>query len=78
MFVTELEIFGHSAHQDLDTHAGKALVGPHVQLGYAPGLNYHQLCPPPFQIVHKRKTVIVVSVAVKEGQLLANAEEVVD
>ena len=46
MFVTELDSFvkkfhqlwsdGHSAHLDLDTHAGRAWVGLRVQLGNAP------------------------------------------
>ena len=52
MFVTELDSFvykfhqlwsaGHSAHLDLDTHAGRAWVGLRVQLGHhAPLHPYH-------------------------------------
>ena len=65
MFVSELETFvqkfhqlwraGHSAHLDLDTHAGRAWVGLRVQLGHSPGHLHHQVGPPPFQKTHKKK-----------------------
>ena len=58
MEVTEVESFvlkfkqlwkaGHSAHLDLDTHAGDAWVGLRVRLGQEPGLLH--------QIQHPRKT----------------------
>ena len=51
MLVTELDSFvykfhqlwsaGHSAHLDLDTHAGRAWVGLRVQLGSVPGPPHH-------------------------------------
>ena len=34
---------GVSAHLDLDTHAGEARLGLHVQLGHAPGHLNHNL-----------------------------------
>ena len=53
MEVTELDTFfqkfkqlwhsGHSAHLDVDTHAGHAWVGLRVRLGQAPGPLQHQL-----------------------------------
>ena len=65
MFVTELETFvqkfhqlwraGHSAHLDLDTHAGRAWVGLRVQLGPAPGVLHHQLRPQHFPKQMKKK-----------------------
>ena len=65
MSVTELDNFiqkfhqlwkaGHIAHLDVDTCAGKAWVGLRVQLGHAPGPPHHQLRPPPFSHVHRRK-----------------------
>ena len=58
MLITELETFvqkfhqlwsaGHSAHLDLETHAGRAWVG------HAPGV-LHQPHPQPFPNVHKKK-----------------------
>ena len=38
---------GHTAHLDLDTHAGKAWVGIRVQLGPAPGPAHKHSSPPP-------------------------------
>ena len=56
MFVTELDTFlhkfhqlwsaGHSAHLNLETHAGNAWVGLRVQLGHVPGHLHHQFHPP--------------------------------
>jgi hypothetical protein len=63
MFTTELDNFvkkfyqlwnaGHTAHLDVDTHAGKAWVGLRVQLGHAPGPLHHQPQPPIFQAQKK-------------------------
>ena len=60
MFVSELETFvkkfhqlwsaGHSAHLDIDSHAGRAWVGLRVQLGHDPG----PLHPPYPQPVYRR------------------------
>ena len=65
MLVTELETFvqkfhqlwsaGHSAHLDLEAHAGRAWVGLRVQLGHAPGILHPQPHPQPFPKVHKQK-----------------------
>ena len=56
MEVTEVESFvlkfkqlwkaGHSAHLDLDTHAGDAWVGLRVRLGQEPGHLHHQVQHP--------------------------------
>ena len=64
MFVTELDTFlhkfhqlwsaGHSAHLNLETHAGKAWVGLHVQLGHVPGHLHHQFHHPSPQY-HKKQ-----------------------
>ena len=64
MFVAELDSFvykfhqlwsaGHSAHLDLDTHAGRAWVGLRVQLGHHAPLHPHHL-PDKFpQYSHKK------------------------
>ena len=55
MFVPELDSFlhkfhqmwsaGHSAHLNLETHAGNAWVGLRVQLGHAHGHHHHQHHP---------------------------------
>ena len=65
MLVTELETFvqkfhqlwsaGHSAHLDLEAHAGRAWVGLRVQLGHAPGILHPQPHPQPSPKVHKHK-----------------------
>ena len=46
---------GHTAHLDVDTHAGNAWVGLRVQLGCAPGPLHHHPHPPFFQA--QKKTV---------------------
>ena len=58
MSITEIDNFvkkfyqlwnaGHTAHLDVDTHAGNAWVGLRVQLGHDPGPPHHQLHHPPF------------------------------
>jgi hypothetical protein len=55
MFIPELDSFlhkfhqlwsaGHSAHLNLETHAGNAWVGLRVQLGHAHGHHHHQHHP---------------------------------
>ena len=57
MLVCELDTFvqkfnqlwraGHSAHLDIDTHAGKAWIGLRLQLGQAPGSAHEQFPSPP-------------------------------
>ena len=57
MLMTELDTFitkfhqlwraGHTAHLDLDTHAGEAWVGLRVQLGPAPGPEHKHSSSPP-------------------------------
>ena len=44
---------GHTAHLNVDTHAGKAWVGLRVQLGHAPGPLHHHPHPPFFQAQKK-------------------------
>jgi hypothetical protein len=44
---------GHTAHLDVDTHAGNAWVGLRVQLGHAPGPLHHHPHPPFFQAQKK-------------------------
>ena len=63
MSITEIDNFvkkfyqlwnaGHTAHLDVDTQAGQAWVGLHVQLGHAPGPLHHQPHPPFFQVQKK-------------------------
>ena len=65
MSITEIDNFvkkfyqlwnaGHTAHLDVDTHAGNAWVGLRVQLGHAPGPLHHHPHPPFFQA--QKKTV---------------------
>ena len=89
MSITEIENFvkkfyqlwnaGHTAHLDVDTHAGKAWVGLRVQLGHAPGPLHHLPHPPIFP-AHK-KTVSPSRQrrsARRAAARLANAEEAVN
>ena len=88
MFVSELETFvkkfhqlwsaGHSAHLDIDSHAGRAWVGLRVvsslvmpQVFIITKFGQHL-----FQSI-RRKTVLLDSVAVKGGQLLAKESETI-
>jgi hypothetical protein len=88
MSVTELDTFiqkfyqlwnaGHTAHLDVDTHAGKAWVGLRVQLGHAPGPLHHQ--PHPLFVQPQKKTFSPSRERHRARRAAArlNAEEAVD
>jgi hypothetical protein len=65
---------GHTAHLDVNTHAGKAWVGLRVELGHAPGPLHHPRHP-------QKKTVSPSQQrrrARRAAARLTNAEEAID